>query len=193
MEPTMTEHSAPPEHIVEAVLAVWGQSGREHLIPVTGHSMLPLLREGDQVLVAHGASEIRRGDVVVFRLADGTLAAHRVLRLRRDQAGLTLLTKGDNVAHLDPAVRGEQIIGRVLGIRREGRSMALDTMLWRSVGRLMAVSTLAWLKLYQPGLNLKHSLLGPHPHPVTTLLRRGVRVLTSTFFKYVQLLFGRWR
>jgi hypothetical protein len=131
--------------------------------------------------------------VVLFRLAGGTLAAHRVLRLRRDQAGLTLLTKGDNVTHLDPPLRGEQIIGRVLGIRREGRSMPLDTVLWRGVGWLMAVSALAWLKLYYLASNLKYSLLGPHPHPVTTLLRRGVRVLTSTLLTYVQLLFSRWR
>jgi signal peptidase I len=189
----MTERSVPPEHIVEAVLAVWGQTGREQLIPVTGHSMLPLLREDDQVLVAHGASEIRRGDVVVFRLADGTLAAHRVLRLRRDPAGLILLTKGDNVPHLDPPVRGEQIIGRVLGIRRGGRSMSLDTILWRGVGRLIAAGSLAWLKLYPSGLTLKHSLFGPQPHPATTLLRRGLRVLTSTLLNYVQVVFGRWR
>ena len=44
---------------------------------VRGRSMLPTLREGDRLLLVHGAA-VRRGRVVVVRLPDGVLAVKRV-------------------------------------------------------------------------------------------------------------------
>ncbi len=46
------------------------------LAVVRGRSMLPTLREGDRLLVHHGA-EPRRGRLVVVRLPDGTVAVKR--------------------------------------------------------------------------------------------------------------------
>ncbi len=42
--------------------------------------MLPLLRDGDQVLVSHIRDQVQLGDIVVFQRGD-TLIAHRVLRI----------------------------------------------------------------------------------------------------------------
>ena len=48
--------------------------------------MLPTLREGDLLLVRHGA-RIRPGDLVVARFADGTLAVKRAQEERRTRTG----------------------------------------------------------------------------------------------------------
>ena len=48
--------------------------------------MLPTLREGDRLLVRHGA-RIRAGDLVVARFADGTLAVKRAQERRRTASG----------------------------------------------------------------------------------------------------------
>ena len=48
--------------------------------------MLPTLREGDFLLVRHGA-RIRPGDLVVARFADGTLAVKRAAEQRRTRTG----------------------------------------------------------------------------------------------------------
>ena len=48
--------------------------------------MLPTLREGDLLLVRHGA-RIRPGDLVVARFPDGTLAVKRAAEERRTRAG----------------------------------------------------------------------------------------------------------
>ena len=48
--------------------------------------MLPVLREGDLLLVRHGASP-RPGDLVVARFADGTVAVKRAAERRRTRSG----------------------------------------------------------------------------------------------------------
>ncbi len=48
--------------------------------------MLPTLREGDLLLVRHGA-RVRPGDLVVARFPDGTLAVKRAQEQRRTRSG----------------------------------------------------------------------------------------------------------
>jgi phage repressor protein C with HTH and peptisase S24 domain len=50
--------------------------------------MLPTLREGDRLLVRHGA-RVRPGALVVARFPDGTLAVKRALEQRRTASGAT--------------------------------------------------------------------------------------------------------
>ena len=57
-------------------LASWG------LAVVRGRSMRPTLRDGDRLLVRHGAAP-RAGDLVVVRLPDGVVAVKRAT-MRQD-------------------------------------------------------------------------------------------------------------
>ena len=136
----------PPETL-KAVLDLWEQAGEAHWIPVHGTSMLPMLHQGDQVLVAHGKWRVRGGDIVVFQRPDG-LVAHRVL-VAQSQGGVSALrTKGDNVLGLDPPLSEEGLVGRVLQVRRDEKALNLDTRLWRWVGRWVALVMLAQAWLY---------------------------------------------
>jgi signal peptidase I len=180
-----------PGHILEAALDIWTRAGEQHLIPITGCSMLPLIREGDQALVRHGWGKVRRGDVLVFR-HKGTLIAHRVLRIYQGQVEPTFMTKGDNSCQPDPLVKANEIVGLVLTVKRGGRSMSLDTPAWRIVGWLIAVSTLAWMKLYGWGRAFKHRVWGPQPTRLTTFLRRGRQAFSSLLLKIVGIVFCRW-
>ena len=56
-------------------LATWG------LAVVRGRSMRPTLRDGDRLLVRHGAAP-RAGDLVVVRLPDGVVAVKRATMRR---------------------------------------------------------------------------------------------------------------
>ncbi len=53
---------------------------------VRGRSMEPTLRDGDRVLVRHGAPA-RAGDVVVARFVDGTVAVKRAVERRATRTG----------------------------------------------------------------------------------------------------------
>lgn len=81
--------------------------------------MLPTLREGDLLLVRHGAHP-RPGDLVVARLADGTLAVKRAVEERRTRSGAAgwwLLS--DNPGEgVDSRHRGAVPEGEVVGVVR---------------------------------------------------------------------------
>jgi signal peptidase len=191
MDTPKTKPVPLPAYVLEAVLDVWGQAGEQHLIPTTGRSMVPLIQDGDHVLVAHGCAGVRRGDVIILR-REGRLVVHRVLRIYSGHAGPTFLTKGDHVSQLDSPLRADEIVGRVLALKRGDRYMSLDTTVWRMVGWLIAVSMLAWTKLDNWGRDLKQGLLGPQPNRLTAFLRRSALAFFSLALKTVQAVVCRW-
>jgi signal peptidase I len=187
-----TQRVRLPRSILEAALGVWGQAGGQHLIPISGRSMLPAIHDGDHALVSHGCAGVRPGDVIVFR-HKGTLIAHRVLRIEGGDDGPTFVTKGDNAPQLDPPLRADEIVGRVLAIERGGRHTSLDTTTWRILGRLIAAGTLAWTRLYGWSRGLKQGLLGPQPNRVTATLRQSALAFFSLVLTLAQAIACRWR
>jgi signal peptidase len=97
--------------LVGAVGLFAAQSGR-HLYVVRTGSMSPAIAPGDAVLDVAGYphQQLRRGQVVTFRLADGALVTHRVHAVRGD----VVTTKGDANRTADPwTVAPDQVIGTV--------------------------------------------------------------------------------
>jgi hypothetical protein len=126
-----SQHSPIPAEILQATLDLWKKGGNEHTIPVVGTSMLPLLQPGDRLVVSHALSSLRRGDILVFLQGD-QLIAHRLLCIYRfEDAGLTLLTKGDCVAQPDPPLAAAQVLGVVVAVCRNGQHKRLGTRWWR--------------------------------------------------------------
>ena len=180
------------DSVLRAVFDVWGQTKEQHSIPITGRSMFPLIREGDQVLVAHGCTGMRRGDVIVFRLR-GRLIAHRVLSIFESDAGPIFVTKGDNTPEFDPPLSSREIVGRVLTIKRGNRQMFLDTAIWRIMGWVIAINTLTRVKLQTGGRYLIQGLLGCLPMSLTTFLRRSEKYFFFLIRKIVFVAIGRWK
>lgn len=180
------------EPVLGAVLDVWTQAGERHYIPIIGRSMFPLIRSGDQVLVAHGCAGIRRGDVVVFRYY-GKLIAHRVLRIRKNEAVHTFITKGDNVLQFDPPLHANKIVGRVLAIKRGNRCMPLDTAVWLILGWLIAVSTVSLAKIHGCGRNLKERWFGSYFTCLTPVLHRCEQVFSFFIRKILFAVFCKWK
>lgn len=186
-------HLSLPTEVVEATLDVWSRAGEQHLLPILGRSMLPLIRAGDQVLVAHGWANVRRGDVIVF-LQEKKMVAHRLLRIHKDDTVTTFITKGDNVPYLDPPVSDHQVVGRVLKIERDGRWLSIDTPIWRRLGWLIAVSMLVWITFYNWGRRLRHRLWGEQPNHLASGVQRSTRNLSSFLLRVIILTVTfRWR
>jgi type IV secretory pathway protease TraF len=81
--------------------------------------MLPTLREGDLLLVRHGAA-VRPGALVVARFADGTLTVKRAVERRTTASGTDgwwLLSDNPDEG-VDSRHRGPVPDGRVLGVVR---------------------------------------------------------------------------
>lgn len=125
-----------PEAVWRAAQRRWRAAGAQHVWPIRGRSMWPVLRDGDEVVVDHGSLTFAPGEIVVF-WQDGRLLAHRVLYVREGDS-LALLTKGDSRRCCDGWVAAENILGRVSARRRRGRCTRLDTPGQRRLGRLIA-------------------------------------------------------
>jgi hypothetical protein len=88
-----------------------------------GESMHPAVRDGDVLTVAplEGRS-LRPGDVVAFvHPGTGGVRVHRVVALD----GGRYVLKGDNALGADPLVEPGGILGRVVGLERDGRQRRL--------------------------------------------------------------------
>jgi signal peptidase I len=180
-----------PHSVLEATLDLWSQAGQHHFFQIVGSSMFPLLQEGDQVLVRHCSTEVQRGDIIVFRQGDATIA-HRVVHIRKSVAGVLFIAKGDNVPQSDPPVNVSAIVGRVVAVKRGTRFTSLEIPVWRISGKVIAGITIvseqstAWSHIF------KYKFLGPQPNRVTAFLRRNAQAFFSFTLRVVRALAGRW-
>jgi hypothetical protein len=142
--------------------------------------------------VALGCTGVRRGDVIVFRRR-GTLIAHRVLSIFESNTGSIFVTKGDNVSSFDPPFNDNEIVGRVLAIKRGNRCMPLDTAVWRILGWLIAVSTLSLAKIHGCGRNLKQRLSGTYFTFLTPVLYKCEQVFSFFIRKILFAVFCKWK
>jgi signal peptidase I len=106
--------------------------------------MVPLIQEGDTVLVSHADTDILPGDVLVFR-QNGELVAHRVIAIHQmDGIGCVYDTQGDNSPFVDPPLQSKDILGRVIAIQDGERSFSIDSPVWRwinfQIARVKSIS-----------------------------------------------------
>jgi hypothetical protein len=88
---------------------------------VTGSSMLPALRPGDEIeLRSCPASRAEVGDIVLFR-REAAFVVHRVLECN-DHG---LVTQGDSLPAPDPPVEHADVLGRVVGLTRGSVPVAI--------------------------------------------------------------------
>ncbi len=113
-------------HAVKCELAaeVLRSSGRLRL-QVTGWSMLPSIWPGDTLTVEQvGFPKVAEGEIILFR-RERRLFAHRVVR----SEGSDMITRGDSMAAADPPVDGDEVLGRVVFIIRNGKRFQPRTSL----------------------------------------------------------------
>ena len=100
------------------------REGRQVTIPVKGASMLPFIREEQDLVVLEGFEKqgkagssygVRRGDIVLFRYS-GKYIMHRVLRVSEGMAFI----QGDGVLKGKEKCGLQDVYGRVVKILRNG-------------------------------------------------------------------------
>jgi hypothetical protein len=134
----MTPGTKLPPHLVDAALRLL-PPGTPGTLPIQGHSMEPTLPHGSEIVVDFNARAFRRGDLVVFRQGR-EVVVHRYLgRARFPDGRPCLRTRGDGLLYLDPHLAPENVLGKVLLLRRAG--------IWRDLrgrGPRLYAGLLAW-------------------------------------------------
>lgn len=114
--------------VFESVLTALLDEGKVVRFRASGISMAPAIRDGDEVLVEKSAS-LRRGDVVLFREPRSQrLLAHRIISIAGD--GILML-RGDAAEGCEGPVARSQVLGRVIGVERDGVSRPLNGLALR--------------------------------------------------------------
>ena len=109
---------------------------------VTSNSMAPMIHSGDTILVeTYQAKSFRRGDIVV-RLEEtqpgpptGDWVVHRLVGNSKQG----WLTKGDHLRAFDVPVTQSALIGRVIQINRQTRTILLQQFPWPWVNRYLGL------------------------------------------------------
>jgi len=128
--------------LLAPLLCDLGAEGRSAEFPVRGNSMRPMLKDGDRVrLVPATPAELRVGEVVVLTQPTGPVI-HRVVGWWPSRRGWRILTKGDGAHRLDPPLRAQSAVGRVVARVRGGRVRRLDGASMRMRGRGRALASL---------------------------------------------------
>lgn len=107
--------------IIEETLAAGGTVK----LPITGTSMLPLLRSGrDTVTLTAVTSPLKKYDLPLYRRKDGAFVLHRVVKVQADG---TYTMCGDNQWVKEPNIHEEQCIGVVCAITRNGKTFSVQS------------------------------------------------------------------
>ena len=123
--------------LLDLTTELLSQGTTVHFRP-SGRSMYPSIREGEVITVDPVASsDVKLADIVLYRSETG-LIAHRVVEIASRDARVFRL-RGDASLSSDEPVGAEQILGRVVGVQRNGRSIQLASRgakLWHKARRL---------------------------------------------------------
>ena len=121
MDPTMLQ-SAVKRDLAAQVARQFG----EVRLKVTGASMLPSVWPGDTLTVRRrSVAELLPGQIVLCYRNQG-FVAHRLVA----KSGDSLITRGDALPYEDHPFRDQEVLGEVVSILRQGRSVDPSPTWW---------------------------------------------------------------
>lgn len=123
------------------------------VVPITGTSMLPLLKEGrDRVELEPCSQErLKKGDVVLYKKNDGTLVLHRIIKTENREFFTVL---GDHQFKNAERVNKNQIIAVACGFFIKGRYVTEKTR-WYRLYKKIWLSSLTVRRCFLALLSLK--------------------------------------
>ena len=144
------------------------RSGKRLSLRVNGQSMAPFLLPGDDVVVEGVTMDgLSLGDLIVVKREED-LVTHRLVGMGED----AWYVKGDNFWRLDPLVKSQSIIGKVVAVERDGHEIELNDQYWKRVNSFLG--KLGWWEtcLYMIGNKSKKRIFGSKaPHWTVTLAK----------------------
>lgn len=100
--------------------------GKKPFLTVISNSMSPLIRRGDQIQIEQATAEnLHPGDIILF-LGPANLITHRYWGNLSHENQAHLVTKGDRPQHFDQPFKPANLIGQVIGRRRNKRFLNLS-------------------------------------------------------------------
>jgi signal peptidase I len=129
--PSAPSSSRSPQHLFLDVSTELLECGHSVRFKAPGRSMQPIIKEGETITVEPIAPEaVKRGDIILYRTPGGVVA-HRVVGIKREMTAQSsslsphhlFLLRGDASTTCDTPVAPHQVLGKVISVERDGRSI----------------------------------------------------------------------
>ena len=103
-----------------------------------GYSMYPLFYPGrdEAIIEPVDPSDLRRGDVALYRRRQSILVLHRIWKIREQKFYMV----GDNQSEIEGPLDPDQFLGRLCGFVRNGHTIPVKNPLYRILSSL-------WLRM----------------------------------------------
>ena len=182
-----------PSELLDAAIGLWTQDDSIRWITVSGRSIMPVLREGDLLLIDNKHQSYEPGVILTVRHS-GEIISHRVLAIHTQADGKVFyITKGDNSPYLDPAFNQGEVIGQVMALRRGSREISFETSQWKRVNRNIAKAMSVYSRIYPHTKNNQEG----SSRSFSLWLRIACYHIMQGFYRLVVqiflLLFGGWK
>lgn len=114
--------------IIELILEKLNSGGTVTFTP-NGKSMLPMLRDGEDVVVlVKPKGRLHLFDVPLYRRSNGTYVLHRIVNFDADGSYVMC---GDNQFELEHGITDEDIIGVMTVFYRKGKAYRVNSLKYR--------------------------------------------------------------
>ncbi len=89
-----------------------------------GTSMMPLLREGrDVMIIERPVGRLKKYDVPLYIRPDGLYVLHRILKVRENDYVIC----GDHCIKKEYGITDDDIVGVLTGVIRDGKTISMDS------------------------------------------------------------------
>lgn len=151
-----------------------------------GLSMRPFIYGGEWVVARRaGEVEICIGDVVIYQ-SGSTFIAHRVIRRREEAERVYFTVKGDAHLAAEGEISAEQVVARVVALKKASRIIDLDQPRWRRANRWIARYS-SWVDILYTSLPCLPGITGRAGGRFLACLAGRLARLTT------RLMIGSWR
>ncbi|MHA7139530.1 signal peptidase I [Rossellomorea arthrocnemi] len=120
-------------------------------LPAQGTSMFPYIKDGDVcTFVTCAPSDLEKGDTALYHTVQGKLVTHRFVKQQTINEDKFYMFKGDTNLGLDEPIGDQQIIGKLIYIKRRNRKVSagsVSSILWSKA--ILSFPYLSqWLRSY---------------------------------------------
>ena len=117
------------QNTISSLLKEQLNNGKQVHFTVTGKSMKPLIRVGDEVIVERvNPDKLQPGEIILFERGN-VFCTHRFIKRIHDKT--KFVTKGDNFFRFDPPLPENDILGKVVAIKRNDEFINLTQSKYR--------------------------------------------------------------
>lgn len=112
--------------------------GKDVRFNISGNSMFPLLvHHRDSVVLRKCNNELRKGDIILFKVSNYHHVLHRITKVLNDG----FITTGDGNLHRDGFVSNEKVIAKAITIYRKDKVIDVSDWKWKFIFSI-------WMFLY---------------------------------------------